>query len=285
MIQFRFASLSLRLFLFVLISINNIYAQNQKDQDVIFEQLELPDGTVQILGTNKKSFPHVVKIDFSSVKNMTFSEPAPVKKVIPGNVEKFILVTLTPEKGKSAGFQYQTIYYPGDNINSSVNREFIYTLPFEKGETFYIGQGYGGSMSHNLKNHTYALDFDLPLGTKVCAARGGKILAVKQDSDKHGKTISSSKYANFIIVAHEDGSYANYFHLKQNSSLVKEGDQIKTGDVIALSGNTGWSDGPHLHFEVYYFNNEGESISIPTKFYIENNKVATLKEEKAYTRR
>mgnify|MGYP000197477343 CR=1 FL=1 len=55
---------------------------------------------------------------------------------------------------------------------------------------------------------------------------------------------------NYVFIQHQDGSVARYFHLTHNGALVEEGDKVNTGDVIALSGNTGQSGGPHLHFDV-----------------------------------
>ena len=58
-----------------------------------------------------------------------------------------------------------------------------------------------------------------------------------------------SGYGNFIIIKHSDGFYSRYNHLSQ--VLVKQGDSVSQGTLIAKSGNTGLSEGPHLHFDVY----------------------------------
>ncbi|MDB4534797.1 M23 family metallopeptidase [Vicingaceae bacterium] len=114
-------------------------------------------------------------------------------------------------------------------------------------------------------------------GTSVCAARDGIVLSVKEDSDRHGKTIKYIDYGNYVTIYHKDGSMADYFHIKKNGSKVKVGDKVVAGQVIALSGNTGWSSGPHLHFQVYGFDEDMELKSIPTKFKVEGGKTATLK--------
>jgi murein DD-endopeptidase MepM/ murein hydrolase activator NlpD len=54
-----------------------------------------------------------------------------------------------------------------------------------------------------------------------------------------------------VIIKHADGTFADYHHLKSGSALVKLGDQVKVGQPIGLSGNTGYSTKPHLHFAVF----------------------------------
>lgn len=56
--------------------------------------------------------------------------------------------------------------------------------------------------------------------------------------------------ANFVCVQHSDGTYARYFHLSRNGVRVKKGDRVAAGDILGLSGNTGFSSAPHLHFDV-----------------------------------
>ena len=117
-------------------------------------------------------------------------------------------------------------------------------------------------------------------GTTICAARDGIVIDVKEDSNKGGKTIKFQEYGNYITIYHKDGTMANYYHLQKNGSKVKVGDKVKAGDEIALSGNTGWSSGPHLHFQVYSFNEDMEVKSIPTKFKQKENKAVTLVKNK-----
>jgi murein DD-endopeptidase MepM/ murein hydrolase activator NlpD len=117
---------------------------------------------------------------------------------------------------------------------------YIYDLPFEKGTSHRVIQGYGGLFSHN---HTAAIDFAMPVGTPICAAREGRIYAFKEDRDEyHDK-------ANFIIIHHDDGSFGCYWHLKQWGVLVKQG-RVEKGQVIGYSGKTGYTLRAHLHFSV-----------------------------------
>ena len=248
------------------------------------DQIVLSDGSVEIRASNFKDVQQIVVIDFPELKNMKSSEPLPIRKVIEAKTDNFLVGKLTPIPEKSYHNQMEYTFYPGNNINPNIDKDYAYDLPFEKGKSYSVIQGYGGNLSHNLKNHSYCLDFDFEKGDKVYAARSGIVFGVKQDSDRHGNNKSASKYGNYITILHDDGTYANYYHLQQNGSLVKLGEKVEKGQQIALSGNTGWSSGPHLHFEVYYYNKDGEFISIPTKFNFGNGKTDQLKEGKSYYR-
>ena len=85
--------------------------------------------------------------------------------------------------------------------------------------------------------HT-GLDIAVPLGTKIHAAFHGQVRSVGEDS-RAGK---------YIILRHDDGFETFYCHCSR--IIAAEGDTVDAGDVIARVGSTGWSTGPHLHFEV-----------------------------------
>ena len=66
-------------------------------------------------------------------------------------------------------------------------------------------------------------------------------------------------YGNVVVIKHADGNYTLYAHCQK--LLVKVGDTVKQGDVIALMGNTGNSTGPHLHFEIRSGDEFGERLN------------------------
>ena len=71
--------------------------------------------------------------------------------------------------------------------------------------------------------------------------------------------------ANYVKVLHEDGTYAIYAHILRATAAVKPGDSVQVGDVLARSGSSGYSTGPHLHFVIR--KNVGlKTVSIPFKF-------------------
>jgi len=82
------------------------------------------------------------------------------------------------------------------------------------------------------------LDISVPEGTPIYSAAKGKVIF----SGKHGG------YGNVVILSHKDGYVTIYAH--NSKLLVREGESVKKGKKIALSGNTGKTSGPHLHFEI-----------------------------------
>ena len=135
---------------------------------------------------------------------------------------------------------------------------YVYTLPFEHKKKVFLVQGYESMFSHKGER---ALDFKVKTGTKVCAARDGVVSGIRNDSDKKGLKPENLSDGNYITVLHSDGSVAWYWHFQKDGVLVNIGDTIKTGQWIGLSGNTGYSAFPHLHFEVQGQGTEGNKSS------------------------
>ena len=86
-------------------------------------------------------------------------------------------------------------------------------------------------------------DYPAPMGTPLYAVKDGTITHASWENPKNEK----QGYGQYIDVNHGDGTSTRYGHLSE--MVVKKGDKVKAGQQIALSGNTGHSDGPHLHFE------------------------------------
>ena len=125
---------------------------------------------------------------------------------------------------------------------------FVYTLPYAAGRRYLFIQGANSRMSHRAE---LSYDFKMKKGSTVCAARAGVVEAARADSDKGGLKPENLSDGNFVIVRHADGSQAHYWHLQQNGVLVRVGDSVRAGQPIGLSGNTGYTAFPHLHFQVY----------------------------------
>ena len=139
---------------------------------------------------------------------------------------------------------------------------YVYALPFEKGRGHRLMQGYFGRFSHKER---VALDFNMKKGTKICAARDGVVVRLKEDSDRGGWGPKYRPYGNNIVIQHADGTRAGYWHLQKDGALVNVGDTVKKGQVIGLSGQTGYAFQPHLHFIVWTSVNDNWR-NLPTRF-------------------
>lgn len=92
--------------------------------------------------------------------------------------------------------------------------------------------------------HT-GLDLGAPLDTPVHAAADGVVLLAAASVDSSGKLVG---YGNYVAIAHPDGFVTLYGHL--DSIAVQAGQVVRQGDIIGQEGSTGWSTGPHVHFEI-----------------------------------
>jgi len=124
-------------------------------------------------------------------------------------------------------------------------------LPFPKNRSYKIIQGYNGSHSHNTDYSRYAIDFSLKINDTVCSAADGYVVGVIKDYKLGGTTEDWIDYSNYITIYHpKSGLFTQYVHLIKNGSFVKVGDTVTKGQPIGLSGMTGYTTVPHLHFNV-----------------------------------
>ena len=140
---------------------------------------------------------------------------------------------------------------------------YVYVLPYEEGKAYWLVQGYFSSFTHQERA---ALDFKMKKGTKICAAREGTVIRVKEDGDRGGFKKKYRPYGNYVIIQHADSSRAGYWHLQKDGALVNVGDKVKKGQAIAISGKTGFSFLPHLHFLVWSSDSKRQWRQVATRF-------------------
>lgn len=100
-------------------------------------------------------------------------------------------------------------------------------------------------------NSRFCIDFYLPQGTPILASRPG---VVTETESRYNKSYSSKSFmpkCNYVYIRHDDGQESIYAHLAWHSVTVKVGQRVRRGQVIGLSGQTGYATYPHLHFGVY----------------------------------
>ena len=145
---------------------------------------------------------------------------------------------------RCAGLGKKYLFVPCGKISNLERSLFLgtgfnYPLPSNQGPR--LSSRFG--MRRSPFNHRYVefhsgVDISCPRGSEVMAARDGRVVF----------TGFEGGYGKLVVVEHEYGYRSFYGHLSK--PLVKPGDTVKRGQVIALSGNTGRTTGPHLHFEV-----------------------------------
>jgi murein DD-endopeptidase MepM/ murein hydrolase activator NlpD len=141
---------------------------------------------------------------------------------------------------------------------------FVYWLPYKENTSQRMVQGYLTKYSHKT---LVANDFKMKSGTVICASRAGVVFDVIEESNIGGLKDKENHW-NYILIRHDDSSTAIYGHLQQNGALVNVGDIVTQGQEIGISGNTGYSAFPHLHFQVR--NKKG--MQIPVRFLTQYGK-------------
>jgi hypothetical protein len=144
----------------------------------------------------------------------------------------------------------------------------FYRIPFSG--IYTISQGNNGSFTHN-GWQTFAWDFPKPAGTTVIAARGGRVVDLRESSSfscwnnaqQQCLNCSGSASANFVKVLHQDGTEAWYGHFQNNGVFVSMNQRVYRGTPLGRVGTTGCSTGNHLHLHVV---NETLTTTVPLRF-------------------
>ena len=134
--------------------------------------------------------------------------------------------------------------YPVKNVKIT---QYFGNTPFaSQNPQVYNGSGHNG------------VDFAVPVGTALYSAADGVVMGSGNTDD----SCKGASYGGWVLIKHNNGLSTLYAHMSSISSYA--GQQVTTGQKIGLSGNTGYSTGPHLHFTVYA--SEAVRISGPTEY-------------------
>jgi murein DD-endopeptidase MepM/ murein hydrolase activator NlpD len=150
-------------------------------------------------------------------------------------------------------------------VDADHDDSYLYRLPYGDDVSYPIIQGYGAKLSHRGAER-FTVDFGMPIGTRVHAARDGVIVLVEDSHDAGCPRAECGRYANFVVVLHSDGTTGEYFHLERGSVQVALGERVMRGEYLARSGNTGFSTAPHLHFGVYRTRRDRRTESLAVRF-------------------
>lgn len=226
------------------------------DMDNVGSQRE-PDWQFR----NRLQGPVTVAVSLDQAENVVTEPALPAHLELPARGTRSVLIgPLDP----AAAWRYsiRMSATPGP-LNPSADTGHDYRQPFPPDHPLRIGQGFAGEFSHDTPHSRHAVDFTLPVGTPVLAARGGMVMDAQRYFHRAGQNRDyDGPRANYVRILHADGSMAVYAHLDYNAVLVRPGQKVEAGQQIARSGNTGFSTGPHLHFAVQV-NRNMALVSIP----------------------
>jgi len=240
---------------------------------LIFCIIYLQAGSKEIFIKNIKEGSHIntyivnnklydITVQYKArVKNLITTDTMPIEKIVKSKSKKRITGFYI------SGGKYSLKSSFSFTIGSKYaihNDKYLYRLPYAINSYTMVTQGFNGHFSHK-GNSLYAIDFAMKIGTKIYASRDGIVVNLKNDGYKNGNRKYIS-HANFITIRHNDDTYAKYVHLKKGGVIVKIGQKIKRGQFIGLSGNTGFTNGPHLHIVVFKGKSYNSRQSIPIKF-------------------
>lgn len=258
---------------------NDGFAGQSCTKDVLCVHSKKDKNQVELRVENKTYAPLTIKLKFT-LTNMIVEKLQPLNSDYHGNSKTlaYRLKVKNPSQKWKWSYKY---YYQRGALNVTHDDKYVYRLPYAHATRHKLTQSFNGPQSHYDSNQ-FGLDFSMPMGTRVHAAREGTVVAVKQDSNKGGGNKKFANDGNYVAIRHSDGTLGEYFHLKHKGALVKPGDYVKKGQAIGLSGSTGWSTLPHLHFSVHSALSGQKRISHPFKMSTEYGIVSKLKAGKAY---
>lgn len=223
-------------------------------------RVEAGDGDYLAWADNRLDGPIEVLLGFASASNVQGDPPLPARATVPARGSVLVARLRASDPNRNGNFELTLSSVPGHPSARPVDVEYL--LPLRQSRS-RIDQGFGGAFSHDDEQNRHALDFAAEIGTPVLAARAGTVMQVESDFSKAG--LKRERYggrANFVRILHDDGTMALYAHLKADGALVRVGQRVAAGQQIGLSGNTGFTTGPHLHF-VVQVNRGMRLVSIP----------------------
>lgn len=274
-----------------------VFTDRQPDAAQQYEQTELErsfeqpevrlfqrpfEDDIELVAQNTYFAPIQLAFRLARMENVAESTPHDGFKVLPPRSETQLLVVGEAVQNATMSFEYEFQFLPGEP-GAEHNPDQPYRLPVALSSPVRVSQAYPETITHLDPSSQHAIDFVMPVGTNVFAARGGVVIEVASDFFENGTDLNEDgPRANVVRVLHDDGTMSLYAHLNWNSIRVKPGQHVARGEYLADSGNTGFSTGPHLHFVVQR-NSGGALVSVPLEFAGSGGAPITVRAGERYT--
>ena len=210
-----------------------------------------PTSPTKVVLTNYNLFPYIVRVQTfnSSAKTEVIGEA-----IATIQSHQSLGLDIPPFSGKTYAQQVfvNASWKYGDSSYKKNNEGYM--IPFPRGIEARVCQYSNGPITTHQRNPD-SIDFCVPLGTPILAAKSGRVTEAIDTNTEGGNDPSFTKKSNYVMIAHDDLSIARYDHMAPNSVKVKPGDYVAQGDSIGSVGMTGYTSGPHLHLEAWYTDN------------------------------
>ena len=233
------------------------------DEGVVCIHEERIDERIHLLAENRGEFPVTVTLRVKT-SNMDPQGPDKVTHTLPAGKSTVAFELQPVDRSHRSRYRYYFDWTIGDQ-HAEHDDNHLYLLPYAPGRSYRVIQGFGSRFSHTGLEQ-YAIDFRMPEGTPVHAARSGVVAKTEERHSIGCWRDGCGRYANYVVILHDDGTTGEYYHLQKDGALVDVGERVEAGDLIALSGNTGHTTVPHLHFAVYRAVEWGNTQSVPVRF-------------------
>jgi murein DD-endopeptidase MepM/ murein hydrolase activator NlpD len=234
-------------------------------QRTFFMAYKKRNSETTLIAENNNAYPVTLLVKLSNVQNYRVDRPLLHHIEVDPFSKTEVMHLRTDNSAKKASFRSSYSWVMG-RASARHDTELLYALPFKRDSLVIVSQGFNGQTTHTGRSR-YAVDFAAKIGTRVYAAREGKVIATESSFNRGGFGMEFAQYANYVTIEHSDGTMAQYYHLKQYGVAVNVGQHVSKGQFIGLSGNTGYSSGPHLHFGVYKVDSDFHTtVTLPFKF-------------------
>jgi murein DD-endopeptidase MepM/ murein hydrolase activator NlpD len=190
--------------------------------------------------------PATVRLEIRALQNLQRPVRLPVERVVPARSTATLVFLEVVERGAPTAVESSVSIDLG--ASDTQPEDYLYGMPFGGAEARPLMQGFNSSDTH-MFGMRYSLDFGMPEGTPVVAARSGIVVHVQDGFTAGGIDPDLLDRANMVVVGHADGTMASYGHLSPGL-LVAVDDEVEEGDLLGYSGATGFAGRPHLHFHV-----------------------------------
>jgi murein DD-endopeptidase MepM/ murein hydrolase activator NlpD len=239
------------------------------------------ENGIGLVAQNTFFAPIQLAFRLSETQNMASSTPREGLIVLPARSQVPLLTVGKAVPDADLRFETEFQFLPGEP--GAEHRPLQpYRLPYALSTAATVSQAFPDTITHGDPASQYAIDFVMPIGTHVFAARDGVVIEVASDFFENGTDVKDAPRANIVRVLHDDGTMSLYGHLNWNSIRVVPGQHVARGEYLADSGNTGFSTGPHLHFVVQR-NRGGALVSVPIEFAGPGGAALTVRSRDAYT--